>query len=234
MPSQPGRPRFIPSALLLIGVGLLLHRWRNEPYAFRRGDRTLPVRGTVGRLVRSTRVRRLLTAHTLFAITTQSVIGFLPTFLQFEKGFSPALASAGFALVFVIGGIVGPLAGRMSDRLSRLWIIFGGSVCLLVGLGGLVGTAVVPTVLFAVAVLSVGMGTILAVTPAYLTDLFPESSVGADFGAAKTIYTGIGSLGPTYVGAVAVRPGYGVAFATLVPLVLLGIGFILAFPRQVN
>jgi MFS family permease len=55
----------------------------------------------------------------------------------------------------------------------------------------------------------------MAFTPvlqAYLMDIFPESSKGGDLGAFKTVYEGLSSVGPTYVGVVAGLWSYALAF----------------------
>jgi len=59
-------------------------------------------------------------------------------------------------------------------------------------------------------------------------DLFPDDSLGGDFGASKTVYTGIGSLGPTYVGVAAAHFSYTAAFAGLTVMLFLAIGLVVA------
>ncbi|MFB6150121.1 MAG: MFS transporter, partial [Halobacteriales archaeon] len=97
---------FLPTIVLLVGVGILLHRWSHEPYVLSRDELDFDFRGTVGRLLFQPRIRRLLFMRALTAFTFQGIVGFLPTFLQVEKGFSTTLASASFALVFVVGSVM--------------------------------------------------------------------------------------------------------------------------------
>jgi hypothetical protein len=43
-------------------------------------------------------------------------------------------------------------------------------------------------------------------------DIFPDQSKGGDLGAFKTVYEGLSSLGPTYVGVVVGVATFDVAF----------------------
>lgn len=100
---------FLPSMAVLGVVGLLLHRWSHEPYVLRGASIDFDLVGTGRRLLGEPHLRRLVGMRTLVAFTIQSFGGFLPAFLQFEKGFSPEVAGAGFATFFVVGAAVTPL-----------------------------------------------------------------------------------------------------------------------------
>ncbi|MFB6160346.1 MAG: MFS transporter [Haloferacaceae archaeon] len=208
------RAAFLPSIALLVGVLVVLHRWSREPYVL--DAVTLGVRATVGRLFASTRIRRLVVGYTLFAVTLQAFVGFLPTLLQVEKGFSPTLASGGFALVYVVGVVTGPLAGRLSDRFQRARVVVGALALGVVGLVVLLVGGSVPVVGLGIVLTAVGLWAYVPTVQAYLMDLLANDSLGGDFGLLKTVYTGLGSLGPTYVGVVAERASYTAAFAGLV------------------
>ena len=56
---------------------------------------------------------------------------------------------------------------------------------------------------------------------------FPDASMGNDLGMFKTVYAGIGSLGPSYVGLVGGNGRYGLGFLGLVPVLLVSIGTVL-------
>ena len=58
------------------------------------------------------------------------------------------------------------------------------------------------------------------VMQAYLMDSFPTDSMGGDLGAMRTVYIGLGALGPTYVGAVAELLDFRGAFAGIVASLL--------------
>lgn len=46
-------------------------------------------------------------------------------------------------------------------------------------------------------------------------DRLPVDRVSGDLGGMRTVYIGVGSLGPTYIGFVAGDASYGVAFSGL-------------------
>lgn len=205
------RAAFLPVIGLILLVVVALQVWAHDQYAVGRVD--LGVGETARRILATRRIRWLLVAYTLVIFTWQGVVGFLPTLLQVDKGFSAAFASGGFALLFLIGMIAQPLAGGLSDRLPRP-VVAGGA--LLFGVAGLAVISVVAApILIAVgiALLAVGLMSFPPVTQAYLLDIFPDATVGGDFGAFRTIYQVVASLGPTYVGVVAERATFTAAFA---------------------
>ncbi|MFB6212147.1 MAG: MFS transporter [Halobacteriales archaeon] len=218
---------FLPTIVLLVGVGILLHRWSHEPYVLSRDELDFDFRGTVGRLLFQPRIRRLLFMRALTAFTFQGIVGFLPTFLQVEKGFSTTLASASFALVFVVGSVMGPLAGRLSDLFPRLRVVLGALFVGIIGLLGMLLGGAAAVVIVSIVAMSMGLASLFPVMGAYFMDLFPDRSVGGDFGAAKTVFSGLGSIGPTYVGIVAASRSYTIAFAGLLVLLVLAVGVLL-------
>lgn len=220
---------FVPVVVGVAVVGYLLHRWVREAYVFERPG--IDVRRTVRRLSLTGRVRRLLVVYSLFMLYWQGVIVFVPTFLEVEKGLSPTGAAVAFGGLYVIGILVAPAAGNASDRYGRVRI---GVACLAttaVGLVVLLAAGSIPLVALGIVVLGVGARSFPPVMSAYLLDLFPDESVAGDFGALKTVYSGVGSLGPAYVGLVAERGSYSFAFAGYVPLLVLAIA-LLAWIRR--
>lgn len=67
---------------------------------------------------------------------------------------------------------------------------------------------------------------------AYLFDYLSDDTIGGDFGAIKTVYTGIGSFGPAFVGIVADKASYSVAFGPLIVCLLASIGILLLLSRR--
>lgn len=208
------RSAFVVVLAVLVVVLVVLHRLSREPYELRRVP--LDVRGTGGRLVRNRRVRWLVVAYCLFAFTWQGATGFLPTLLQAEKGLSPALASAGFGALFAVGAVVKPLAGSLGDRTRRAPVAAAVLAVGGVALAGLLVAGSTVGVLAATVAFAAGLMGFPPVMQSYLMDVFPAETMGADLGVARTVYIGVGSLGPTYVGFVAGRLGYGAAFLGLV------------------
>ena len=221
------RAAFLPVVVVLAGVLALLHVRRPEPYDLRRVD--LGAADTARRLLGNRRFGALLSAYVLYAFTWQGAVGFLPTFLQSAKGFSAELAGGGFAALFVVGALVKPVSGAISDRLPSKAVVGGAGLAL--GAASLAGTLVVPSpALVGVGVVGFAAG-LMAFPPAmqaHLMDAFPDDSMGGDLGAARTVYIGLGSLGPSYVGFVAERAGYVPAFAGLVACLLVAAGLVFA------
>lgn len=221
------RDAFLPVVVVLAVVLLLLHAWRPEPYEIRRVD--LAVGDTARRLLGDRRFGVLLAGYVLYAFTWQGAVGFLPAFLQNAKGFSTGLAGGGFAALFVVGALVKPLSGAASDRADSKATV--GVAALVVGAAALAATVVAdtpPLVGAGVVAFAAGLMAFPPAMQAHLMDAFPDASMGGDLGAARTIYIGLGSLGPTYVGFVAERAGYAPAFVGLVACLLVAAGLVFA------
>jgi len=205
---------FLPVVLALAVVTLAVHRWSREPYELRRVD--LAVRETGRRLLGAGGFRGLLVAYMLYSMVWQSTSAFLPTFLLVGKGFSPAVANAGFGVYFLVGAVVKPAAGGLADRVPRgllaaslltlaavtMAVVLVVRSPLLVGLG--------------VVVFAAGLMAFPPVMQAFLMDAFPTASMGGDLGGMRSMYVAVGALGPTLVGLVADATSFTVGFALLV------------------
>jgi predicted MFS family arabinose efflux permease len=207
------RAAFLPLAVLVGLVGLVYLRLNREPLPL--GRVPLDARRTARRLLESPELRLLTVAYCLFMLTIQGVLGFLPTLLQSDLDVAPGRASLVFAALFAAGLAIKPLAGRLSDRVPRPVV---GGVATLVGAAGIAALALAEGPLAAgvatvgVAVGAKGFGPAMQ---AHLMDTFPEESMAGDLGALRTVYMGVGALGPIYVGVVAARLDYGAAFLGL-------------------
>lgn len=213
------RGAFIPLLVLILPTPLLLSRLSREPMRVSRID--VGIRETASRLLSNTKMRWLLVVYSLFVFSISGMVGFLPTFLTEVHGFSFALASSAYALLYVVGTGAKPVAGAASDRFSRLPVVITGLLC---GASGLALLVFAPTPLLAllgVGVYAVGHTAIPPPLQAYLMDLFPDNNVGGDFGAVRMTYLAIGSFGPAYVGLLAGQFGYVPAFTTLIGFLLL-------------
>jgi predicted MFS family arabinose efflux permease len=212
------RAAFLPVVVVALVVLASLHVWSREEYVVER--RSLAVRATVGRLFGTPRFRGLLVAYALYAFTWQATASFLPTFLETGKGFSPAVAQAAFAVLFGVGAVVKPTAGALGDRVPRRLITVA---TLLLGAGSLSVVVVAQTPVVAIGAVVAFAAGLMAFPPvmqSYLMDAFPDESAGGDLGAMRTVYIGLGALGPTAVGSVATVANYQVAFAGLVGALL--------------
>ncbi|USZ69909.1 hypothetical protein NGM10_16010 (plasmid) [Halorussus salilacus] len=62
----------------------------------------------------------------------------------------------------------------------------------------------------------------------FLMGVFPDSSMGGDMGATRTVYLGVGAVGPAYVGYVAEVASYTAAFVGLAVCLLAAAGILVA------
>lgn len=215
------RLAFPPLVVFLLAAAAFAHLRIDEPYELARVELGLVATGW--RVFGDRQVRWLVVGYTCGIFAMQAVIGFLPLFLQAERGLPSAYASAGFAVLFLGAVITMPAAGYLGDRLSHTPVAVGG-LCL--SIAGLLGFVLGPSrPIIALGILSFGLG-IWAFPPviqAHLMSRFPDESMGGDFGAFKTVYAGVGSLGPTYVGFAAGVVGYTPAFLGLTALLVTAI-----------
>lgn len=223
------RLAFPPVIALAVATVVLIHTWSGEPYALSWVQ--FDVRGTVERIVLGRESRRLILAFCLFFLTWQGAVSFLPTFLQAEKGLSAGVAATAFASLFLVGMAAKPISGNLGDRFGRLRV----TVCALtIGATGLLALSLAQStwaLLGAVVLFATG---IMSVTPpllAYVMSTLPDSNAGADLGGFRTIYMGIGSLGPAYVGFIADVSTYGVAFGGLLVSLLASATLVLSVRR---
>lgn len=208
---------FVPVVGLLIVVTVAFHLLSREQYQARellRMNGALErIRETVGRVFGTPQVRWLVAAYTLIIFAWEGVLGFLPTFLQVSKGFSPGFASGGFAALFAVGVVVQPFSGALSDRWDRRLVAGSATLASIVGLAVLIVASSVTAILVGIVLYAAGLMAFTPVLQAYLMDIFPDSSKGGDLGAFKTVYEGLSSIGPTYVGVVAGLGSYTLAFS---------------------
>lgn len=208
------RAAFLFIALLHLPILVAVTRWVREPLLFSRID--FDVRGTLGRIVETRKRRRLLVTYGLVIFAWRGAFSFLPTFLRTSKGFSSNFANLGFALLFITGIVVMPLAGRLSDRRGRVAVAGGGALLSVVGLSTVIFIPSVPLTLVGIVLFGTGLMSFPPGIQAYLMEIFPEKKMGGDFGAFRTVYIVIASLGPSYVGVVAQWHSYVAAFVGLV------------------
>ena len=215
---------FAPVAVLLACIGVVYVLWNRDPYEIGRTE--IGLVSTIRRLATTREQREALVAFSLFYFVVGAWVNFLPTYLTEAKGFSESLAAGLFAVVFLVGIWAKPLAGAVSDRVSRrgvavVTLLFAGGALVLVEVAG-----TLPAVVAAIAVFAVGYKAQFPIADAILLDAAPDANVGGDLGAARAIFLGIGALGPVYLGVVATTLSYRVAFAGLVACLLTSAGLL--------
>lgn len=220
------RSGFLPIAAMMLFVAVVFHFRQRGQYVVRRVE--LEITDTIRRLFGHEATRLVIIAIVLFTFAWQGMITFLPAFLQSERGFSPALASAGFGLIYVIGVGAAPVAGAVSDRFGKVQIAAGALLC---AIGGITALLVANSTLLiggSIVFLAIGFLSFSPVILAYLMDTFADGSMAGDLGATKSIYGVIGSLGPTYVGLIAGLWSYSVAFIGLIGCLVLSLLLVVA------
>jgi MFS family permease len=224
------RVAVVPTVVLLLGVLCCLLVWSRERIVV--GPAALELRSTGARTLLDRRVRLLAVVFTAFSFTVQATFGFLPTFLQADRQLTPLLASGGFATFFIIGMLVMPVAGNVGDRFPSVVVAITALAVATAGLGTALVAPTTALLFVGIVVFAAGLWTFSPVIQAYLMTVFPDANVGGDFGAFRAFYTGVGSLGPAYVGVVAERADYTTAFAGLGVCLLFGIGLLLYLVRS--
>ncbi|MEF8913267.1 MAG: MFS transporter [Natronomonas sp.] len=216
---------FLPVAALLVALLVLFVVWNRESYVVHDAD--LEVLSTARRLLATPRQRWTIVAFVCFYFMVNGVLNFLPEYLRETKSFSPELASATYALLFAFGLIVKPVSGTLSDRFPRHTVAVVGMVLAAAALALLVAVGSVVGVAAAIILFAFGYKAQFPVIDAILLDAAPDEKTGADLGAARTLFLGIGSLGPTFVGVVAEALNFTVAFAGLAGTLVVAAGILL-------
>ncbi|GAB7011498.1 MFS transporter [Halorubrum trueperi] len=168
----------------------------------------LGVVGVSNRILKTPRLRLIIVASSMFSLTWQGVLGFLPTILQVEKGFTEMTATLAFGSLFVIGLFANPLAGVIGDRIQYQIVAVTSTALTAVGIGLVFFSSGVLTFGIGLVVLGVGLASYWPVVAAYLIGILTEGNLGGDYGAARSIYLLIGSTGPFLVGIVSGQVGY--------------------------
>jgi MFS family permease len=227
--TAPWQAAFPLVVALLVVLAVLLHVWSEEEYGFDRPN--LALLTTIRRLLARPKLRETIVALVLLSIVWRGTIGFLPAFLQVDKQLPPEIANATYAGLFVVGMVASPVAGSFGDRWGHALVAAGTAAIGLIGLATLL-FATTRSVLFGgVLVFALGLTAFWPVMNTYVMDIAPDSNMGGDFGAIGTIYIGLGSAGPTYVGVVADVASYSVAFAGLSVCLLVTIYLMLRLSR---
>jgi len=214
---------FLVGVLLVLAV--LMHVWHRGEYVVERVE--LGFRATVARTVFDPEVRLVLVAASLVSFVWNGSVSFLPIFLEAERGLSSQLAGIAFGTLFFVGVFATPLSGWVGDRFGTLPTILSTIIFAGVGLVALIATSSVVGVFVGVGLFAVGLLGFWPVMTAYMMSIFPEESRGGDYGAIGTVYFGVGSLGPTYIGTMGEYATYTTGYVGFVGCLLVCFAVIL-------
>jgi predicted MFS family arabinose efflux permease len=218
----------VPLVAVLVAL-VAVHRLTREPY--RVGRVPLETVSTARRLAARADVRRLLAVTSARSFVNQAIIGFLPLFLIEAKGFGAPTANAAYALVFVVGAVVGPVVGRFADRSRPKVVITGLLAVAATGVVVLVLAGSFPVAIAGVLLVAVGMWGFPPVIQSLLLSLFDDARMGGDFGALKMVYTGVGAAGPACFGLAVGYVGYTRGLALLVGVLLVAVAVMYTVPE---
>ncbi|MFC7216076.1 MFS transporter [Saliphagus sp. GCM10025334] len=207
------RTPFFPLLVLLAGIAVIVALTTREAFVINRTS--LEIGDTTRRLVATPYQRALMISFTFFFFTINGVLYFLPAFLRESKGFSLEWAGATYAFLFFLGLFFKPLVGDLSDRFPRRGIAIVGLLVSGIALWCLLLVESLVGVLVIIVLFSIGYQGMFPVLDALLMDGAPDSNMGGDLGAARTVFQVVGSASPTFVGFMADQHNYAVGFAVL-------------------
>ncbi len=220
------RASFVPVVAGLALLVVFMHLLHRGNYSLDVTDVRLEVRGTAKQLLGDPFIRLLLVGYVLHLVVYQGVLGFLPTFLQSAKSFPPTLASNAFIAFFLLAAVTRIGSGYFGDRMRYLVV---GLAAALIAVSGLVVLFLSPSRLvtaLGLVLLAVGLTGYMPVINAAMMDHFPDTSMGGDYGAARSIFILLGSVGPSYIGVLGARFDFNIAFLALAPVMLINAGVV--------
>jgi len=163
-------------------------------------------------------------AYTVFlalilGFTFQAFSSFFPTFLHEYRGLSTDLAGVAFGGAFALSSLAQPVAGRVSDAVSRDAAIAASAVLAGSGLAVLVAVPGPVGLLGGTSLLGIGISWPGPVQARFM-DQFGADERGFGFGLVRSVYMLLAASGSVAVGGLADGFGWPVAYGTVV--VLLG------------
>tara|TARA_A100001037_G_scaffold306608_1_gene353271 strand:- start:35703 stop:36929 length:1227 start_codon:yes stop_codon:yes gene_type:complete len=152
--------------------------------------------------------RETVLAFALFIFVATAMVNFLPLYLIEGKGFDLRTAGSIFGWFFLLGMVVKPIIGALSDRAPRYLISIGGLLVSMGGIGFLLVSETVFGVVISIAIFAIGYKGQFPVIDAILMDSAPKKSTGSHIGAARSIFFTIGGMGAAYMGFAIEHYGY--------------------------
>ncbi|MEZ3143084.1 MFS transporter [Halobaculum sp. MBLA0143] len=154
------------------------------------------------------------------SFTFQAFSSLFPTFLvQHRTGIDPTAAGLVFGGVFGLSSLAQPVAGRLSDRISRDFAIAASVTLTAAGLSVLLLAPGRPALFVGAGVLGVGISWPGPVQARFMDQLSAEER-GYGFGLVRTVYMFAAAPGSVVVGTLAERAGWVVAFGSVVVVLL--------------
>ncbi|QLG60288.1 MFS transporter [Halorarum salinum] len=162
-------------------------------------------RETLDQLVKGISRESILTVvmiQVCISFIMQGFSSFYPSFLVDMRGISPGVASSLFGGFFIIGAIVQPLAGNITDRFGAKWTLTG---LLGVSASGLWLLLFVEefVALVLVTILISTLNGCYVVTQTKIADTLPTDLQGTGLGSLKAGWMLLGATSPLIIGVLA-------------------------------
>jgi predicted MFS family arabinose efflux permease len=161
----------------------------------------------------------------IFAFTFQAFSTFFPTFLVEYHALSTGRAAAAFGVAFVLSAGAQPVAGRVSDALSRDVALAASALLAGGGLAVLLAWRSVAGVVVGTALLGVGISW-PGVVQARFMDQLRDAERGLGFGLVRTVYMFLSAAGSAITGALADAAGWAAAYGAVVGLLALVVALV--------
>lgn len=217
---------------LLVLVGL----WRTIPRETTEKTNAVEesFQHATGRIAASLNDRSVLlitSAITLVVFTYQGFTTFFPIYLVDVKGMPQGTASGLFALFFVTGAVVQPIAGSAADQFGdrQLFLVLAALTTVTLASLPFIQGLVPLTILTILLGVRAGLGPI---NNAYLVAVLPADVQGASYGLLRTAYLGLGATGSIIVGMFADAALFDEAFLFLAALIAVVFGFYFFLPSR--
>lgn len=221
----PWRLSYLLLVCVLVVLAVLVHALHDGEYVVRRVE--LGFRSTIARTVFDPQVRLVLVGASLVSFVWNGSVSFLPIFLEAERGLTTQAAGAAYATLFLVGVLATPASGWVGDRFGALRTILSTICFAVVGLVALTVAGSTVGLFLGVVSFAVGLLGFWPVMTSYMMSIFPRESRGGDYGAIGTVYAGVGSLGPVYVGTVGQYATYTGAYIGFVGCLVVCFGIVL-------
>ena len=167
----------------------------------------------------------------LMLLVFQAVTAFLTTYLVTTRPIGQGTAGAFLSVLFVGGALSQAVTGRLADRYGSPPVLVGVAV-----------VSAVPLALFPLLEGTILLGAGAAVigfrmssgplTNAYIVDVLPDTVEGTGWGLLRTGFFAVGSLGSTFIGALADQGLFDASFYLMAGLTLVAAGVFLVLPER--
>lgn len=171
-------------------------------------------RATVLDILRRPSVAVSVVLAVLVAFTFQGVASFLPTFLVEYRGVTEATAGLAFGGVFALSALAQPVAGRVSDTVSRDVAIAGSVSTAGTGLAALLWVPGSAGLVAGAALLGAGLSWPGPLQARFM-DAFADHERGFGFGLVRSVYMLLAASGSVVVGTLADTIGWVAGFGAV-------------------